>query len=72
MSLTQRQKQLLQAEQARKAHGKTCPTPAKGSYSRQRALGVALRSSRRTGKAMRTYPCTCGAFHVTKKTRKEP
>lgn len=69
MSLTKRQKALLDAKKKRERTGKTCPTPHKGSYGRQAALGVALRSSRRTGKPMRSYPCKCGSFHITKKTR---
>lgn len=46
-----------------------CPTPEKRGYASQRELiAAAIGSSRTFGKAVRTYRCTCGRWHVTTRT----
>lgn len=44
-----------------------CPATGKHSYPTWE-IGVryALRSSARTGHALRVYQCGCGAYHLTK------
>lgn len=45
-----------------------CPLTGKHSYP-DWGTGVryALRRSRRSGKALRVYACTCGGFHLTRR-----
>lgn len=48
-----------------------CPTPTKTSYlTKQSALGQGGWASRAIGKAVRVYPCSCGAWHHTTRVKK--
>lgn len=48
-----------------------CPTPTKTSYpTKVAALGQGGWASRAIGKAVRAYPCSCGAWHHTTQVKK--
>jgi uncharacterized cupin superfamily protein len=73
MTLTKRQKAIRKRirEQRSRSAAAICPTPTKSPLSKGQAVGLALKRSKVSGKAMGIYRCQCGKHHITSKPNRK-